>query len=169
MKVVRDWLPAILGLAITTGIAPLLFLQILYKRQFYTANLVLFNRFMLLLPALIAAYYLLYLIKSHALTGRWAVLRGPVTIAAFACFSYTAWAWTENHVLSLHEELWKYQYSSGNYLYRNAEIAPGWATGSRRRSQPWRSYWRGSSIGAGGCTMWSIWTWRPGGCVRWRF
>ena len=53
MKVVRDWLPAILGLAITTGIAPLLFLQILYKRQFYTANLLLFNRFMLLLPALI--------------------------------------------------------------------------------------------------------------------
>ena len=61
LKVVRDWLPAILGLAITTGIAPLLFLQILYKHQFYTANLLLFNRFMLLLPALIVAYYMLYL------------------------------------------------------------------------------------------------------------
>jgi hypothetical protein len=133
VKVVRDWLPAILGMAITTGIAPLLFLQILYKRQFYTANLVLFNRFMLLLPALIAAYYMLYLIKSHALTGRWSVLRGPVTIAALACFAYTAWAWTENHVLSLHEELWKYQYSSGNSIYRNAEIAPRlgyWITAS---------------------------------------
>jgi len=43
LKVVRDWLPAILGLAITTGIAPLLFLQVLYKRHFYTANLLLFN------------------------------------------------------------------------------------------------------------------------------
>ncbi len=74
LKIVRDWLPAILGLAITTGIAPLLFLQILYKRQFYTANLLLFNRFMLLLPALIVAYYMLYLIKSHALAGRWARL-----------------------------------------------------------------------------------------------
>ena len=69
MKVVRDWLPAVLGLAITTGIAPLLFVQILYKRQFYTANLLLFNRFMLLLPALIVAYYMLYLVKSHALAG----------------------------------------------------------------------------------------------------
>ena len=133
VKVVRDWLPAILGLAITTGIAPLLFLQILYKRQFYTANLLLFNRFMLLLPALIAAYYMLYLIKSHSLTGRWAILRGPVTIVALACFSYTAWAWTENHVLSLHEEVWKHQYSSGNYIYRNAEIWPRlgyWITAS---------------------------------------
>ena len=75
-----------LGLAITTGIATLLFLQILYKREFYTANLLLFNRFMLLLPALIFAYYMLYLIKSHALGGRWAILRAPVTIVAFACF-----------------------------------------------------------------------------------
>ena len=108
-------------------------MQILYKRQFYTANLLLFNRFMLLLPALIVAYYLLYLIKSHALAGRWAVVRVPVTIAAFACFAYTAWAWTENHVLSLHEEVWKYEYSSGHYIYRNAEIAPRlgyWVTAS---------------------------------------
>ena len=51
LKVVRDWLPAVLGLAITAGVAPLLFLQILYKHDFYTANLLLFNRFMLLLPA----------------------------------------------------------------------------------------------------------------------
>ena len=65
-KVVCDWLPAILGLAITAGIAPLLFVQILYKHQFYTANLLLFNRFMLLLPALIVAYYMLYLVRSHA-------------------------------------------------------------------------------------------------------
>ncbi len=56
-----------------------------------------------------------------------------MTIAAFACFSYNAWAWTENHVLSLHEEVWKYQYSSGNYIYRNAEIWPRlgyWITAS---------------------------------------
>ena len=68
-----------LGLAITAGVAPLLFLQVLYRRQFYTANLLLFNRFMLLLPALIVAYYMLYLIKSQALAGRGPVLRGLVT------------------------------------------------------------------------------------------
>jgi hypothetical protein len=133
VKVVRDWLPAILGLAITAGIAPSLFLQILYKHQFYTANLLLFNSFMLLLPALFTAYSLLYLIKSQLLTGRGSALRGPVTIVAFACVFYTAWAWTENHVLSLHAEVWKMQYASGNFLYRNAEIWPRlgyWITAS---------------------------------------
>jgi hypothetical protein len=133
VKVVRDWLPAVLGLAITAGIAPLLFVQILYKHRFYTANLLLFNRFMLLLPALIVAYYMLYLVKSHALSGRWRALRGPVLVVAFSCFFYTAWAWTENHVLSLHEEVWKYHYTSNNYIYRNAEITPRlgyWLTAS---------------------------------------
>src|SRR5687767_8980684 len=41
-EVLRDWLPFMLSAAITAGIAPLLFLQILYRRQFYTANLLLF-------------------------------------------------------------------------------------------------------------------------------
>jgi len=133
MNVVRDWLPAILGLAITAGIAPLLFLQILYKREFYTANLLLFNRFMLLLPALIVAYFMLYLIKSHTLAARPAIFLGLVTLVAFACFFYTAWAWTENHVLSLHEDAWRNQYVSRAFIYRNAEIWPRlgyWITAS---------------------------------------
>jgi hypothetical protein len=133
LKVVRDWLPAVLGLAITTGIAPLLFLQILYKHRFYTATLLLSDQFMLLLPALIVAYYMLYLIRSHALTGRWTVLRGPVTITAFACFFYTAWVWTESHVLSIHESAWTNHYTSHSYIYRNAEIWPRlgyWITAS---------------------------------------
>ena len=133
LKVVRDWLPAVLGLTLTTGIAPLLFLQILYKRQFYTTNLLLFNQFMLLLPALVVAYCMLYLIKRQALTGRRTVARGPVTIVAFACFFYAAWVWTENHVLSLHEVAWQNHYSSHNFIYRNAEIWPRlgyWITAS---------------------------------------
>ena len=35
----RDWMPFLLGAAITAGVAPLLFIQIVYQRQFYTANL----------------------------------------------------------------------------------------------------------------------------------
>jgi hypothetical protein len=133
LKVVRDWLPAILGLAITAGIAPLLLLQVLYKRHFYTANLLLFNRFMLLLPALVVAYSMLFLIKSQALAARSAVVRGLVTFAAFACLFYTAWLWTENHVLSLHEEAWHDHYMSKQSIYRNAEIWPRlgyWITAS---------------------------------------
>ena len=49
--VLRDWMPAMLSGAITAGIAPLLFLQILYQRNHYVANLLLFHRWMALLPA----------------------------------------------------------------------------------------------------------------------
>ncbi|HEY2760898.1 MAG TPA: hypothetical protein VGI75_09145, partial [Pirellulales bacterium] len=31
----RDWMPFALGAAITAGVAPLLFVQILYQREFY--------------------------------------------------------------------------------------------------------------------------------------
>ncbi|MCX5741044.1 MAG: hypothetical protein NT062_00940, partial [Proteobacteria bacterium] len=34
---VRDRLPFMLGLGITAGVAPLLFMQLLYQRRFYTA------------------------------------------------------------------------------------------------------------------------------------
>ncbi|MDI9404846.1 MAG: hypothetical protein QM516_13335, partial [Limnohabitans sp.] len=42
--VVRDWLPSAISGAITAGIAPLLFVQIVYQKSFYTANLLLFIR-----------------------------------------------------------------------------------------------------------------------------
>ena len=52
--ILRDWMPFILSAAITAGVAPLLFIQIVYQRQFYTANLLLSWRWMiqlLLAPA----------------------------------------------------------------------------------------------------------------------
>jgi hypothetical protein len=105
-------------------VAPPLPLQILYKQRFYTANLLLFNRFMLLLPALIVAYYMLYLLKSHALAARGVLLRALATSLVCACFFYTTWAWTENHVLSLHHEEWQAQYTANRWFYRNSEIWP---------------------------------------------
>jgi hypothetical protein len=122
VAILRDWMPAMLGLAITAGVGPLLFLQVLYRHAFYTANLLLFHRFMLLLPALIVAYYLLYLVKSRPLAARGAAVRVLMLLATFGCFSYTAWAWTENHILSLHQEEWRQVYASGQWVYRNAEI-----------------------------------------------
>jgi hypothetical protein len=149
VKLVRDCLPAMLGLVVITGIAPLLVLQILYKRQFYTASLLLTNSFMPVLPAIILACSMLYLIKSESLTRRWAFFNGPVTIVAFACLFYAAWAWTENHVLSIHESVWKDQYESHTLIYRNAEIWPRlgyWLTSSFSTlaiALAWQLHWGG--------------------------
>ena len=102
----RDWLPFVLGLAITFGVGPLLFIQLIDGSAFYTANLLLSHRFMALLPALIAGFYLLYVQKTG---WRWVGSRAGrllVPLAAFLCFGFTAWSWSENHLLAQSPEVW---------------------------------------------------------------
>ncbi len=64
-EIVRDRLPFMLGCGITAGVAPLLFVQLLYQQRFYTANLLLGPRWLAVVPALIVGFYALYLAK-HA-------------------------------------------------------------------------------------------------------
>ncbi len=76
-----------LGLAITFGVGPLLFVQMLDGPAFYTANLLLSHRFMALLPALIVGFYLLYVQKTG---WRWVARRSGrigVPALAFLCFA----------------------------------------------------------------------------------
>ena len=129
----RQWLPFVLSAAITAGVAPLLFLQILYQREFYTANLLLFNRWMAILPVLIAGFYMLYLLKGNWLWQRHFVWRALVVILVFACFAFVGWSWTENHLLSLAgQAAWTTQYTANRPYYLPAEIFPRlgiWLTG----------------------------------------
>jgi hypothetical protein len=119
--ILRDWMPFMLSAAITAGIAPLLFAQILYQRPFYTANLLLFHRWMLILPALIVGFYLLYLLKVRRVR-HWPLARMCVGGLAFACFAFIAVSWTENHLLSLDTSHWDEMYRSGSLVYRNPAI-----------------------------------------------
>ena len=131
----RDWMPFALSVAITAGVAPLLFLQILYKQPFYTANLLLWHRWMAILPVLIVAFYLLYLQKSNYLAddGR-RIARAIVSVGILACFAFVAWSWTENHLLSTRgQAVWTAQYASGSLWYGDAELPPRlalWYTGA---------------------------------------
>jgi hypothetical protein len=124
-KYLKEWLPFMLSAAITAGIAPLLFVQIVYQHRFYTGNLLLFYRWLAILPSLIVGFYLLYLLKSDA-----AVLsRGPwrplIKLVIFACFGYVAWLWTMNHLLSSQSlEVWTQQYAAGTVFYRSEDVFP---------------------------------------------
>ena len=132
--IVRDWLPFALSAAITAGVAPLLFLQILYQENFYTANLLLLHRWMAILPVLIVAFYLLYLLKSKPLReNRHRILRFATTVLVFLCFGFTAWSWTENHLLSLDHSIWVSFYGSQRWWYFSPVLIPRlllWAVGS---------------------------------------
>jgi hypothetical protein len=131
-ELLREWLPFGLSAAITAGIAPLLFIQILYKKEFYTANLLLFHRWMLILPALIAGFYLLYALKTSFVGAR-PRLFALVAAAALGFFLFTALSWTENYLLARSEAAWAPMYASKSVVYRNPEILPRmllWSVGA---------------------------------------
>ena len=123
----RDWLPFALGAAITAGVAPLLFVQVLYQPRFYTSNLLLFHRWMALVPVLIVGFYLLYLAKSDR-ARRWR--RGAqlaVIAIALLCFVFVAWTWVENHALANADDaptVWVEHYRAGRFFHRSPMVAP---------------------------------------------
>jgi hypothetical protein len=126
-----DWLPFFLSGAITAGIGPLLFLQILYKEQFYTANLLLHWKWMTILPILILGFYALYLLKSSSSCSvKIHLLFGCI---ATICFCLVAFLWTENHLLSINRDVWVSTYESPRLLYLDPHLLPRlslWAFGA---------------------------------------
>jgi hypothetical protein len=125
VNLLRDWLPFALGGAITAGVAPLLFVQILYQQEFYTANLLLVRRWVMVLPALILGFYSLYLMKSR-LGSPLRAWPGLIAAAlATACFALTGFAWTENHLLANQGlEFWTRFYKDGGTAYIEAATLP---------------------------------------------
>ncbi|MFO0826551.1 MAG: hypothetical protein U0572_00230 [Phycisphaerales bacterium] len=121
--VLKDWMHFALSAAITAGIAPLLFVQILYQQEFYTANLLGFARWMSILPVLIVAFYLMYLLKAHRIEGK-TVAQACVALLVMACVLFVEWSWVDDHLLSLDRDAWPAMYASGSMTYRSAATLP---------------------------------------------
>lgn len=132
--ILKEWMPFMLSGAITAGVAPLLFLQILYKREYYTANLLLFNRWMAILPVLIVGFYSLYLLKSRWLTRRAGWVAAAVAVVPILCVAFTGYSWTENHLLSVRSPaFWGEFYATRAQIYHDPQLLPRllvWAVGS---------------------------------------
>lgn len=112
-------MPFALSGAITAGVAPLLFVQILYRQQFYTANLLLGWRWMVVIPVLVIAFYLLYILKSKAISGLPLVVRLALSISVASCLLFVAFCWTANHLLSLDAAAWPDASRSGEAVRSN--------------------------------------------------
>ncbi|HMP15891.1 MAG TPA: hypothetical protein PKD72_02620, partial [Gemmatales bacterium] len=154
-KILTDWMPLMLSGAITAGIAPLLFLQLLYKQPFYTANLLLFHRWMAILPVLIIGFYGLYLLKTNWFQRQPRYLQRFLTFLPMLCIAFTGYSWTENHLLSLQSQsTWGAFYAQGGQHYAEPALGPrlliwtlgafptlavllGWQHWYRGTGQPW--------------------------------
>ncbi len=109
-------MPVALSLAITFGVAPLLFVQVLYGQFFYTANVLMSWFWLGILGLVMAAFYLIYFLKPSkpAVEGE----AGPpfswlspsvkliLHLVIAVLFSGVAFLFTTNAVLSQHPEVW---------------------------------------------------------------
>lgn len=143
-SVVADWLPAMLSGAITAGVAPLLFVQILYQQGFYTANLLLFHRWMSILPVLIAGFYALYVLRTEWLGRRSRAVQVAMSMIPLVCVLFVAWSWTENHLLSLKGRgQWHAFYLAGRMVHFEAALWPRlavWMAGSFATLAAWLAW-----------------------------
>ena len=108
---VSDWLPFALGVAITAGVAPFLFAQVLYAHPMYTSHVLDPLRWFALVPVLAAGFYMLYLQKLRWFANRPALQRA-VRIAAWVLFAGVGWGWSASHQLSMAPEAWPRQYQT---------------------------------------------------------
>jgi hypothetical protein len=115
VRVIWQVLPVTLSLTITTGVAPLLFVQTLYGQFFYSANIFLGWTWFAIVPILIVAFYLAYYLSyrlSNVVTGqlgRWDRRPGRRLLVSLVCavlFACIAWILTNNHMLSVQPEVW---------------------------------------------------------------
>jgi hypothetical protein len=120
--ILRDWMPFALSAAITAGVAPLLFVQIVYPTAFYTANLLLWWRWMVVIPILIVAFYLLYLVKSRRYSTWSFPVRTLIAVFIAASFLFVGFCWTANHLISMHQSTWPEIYESGNIAISSIEV-----------------------------------------------
>jgi hypothetical protein len=122
--VLRDWMPFLLSAAITAGIAPLLFIQILYQREFYTSNLLLSWRWVIVVPVLILAFYLLYLLKSSLIARLPFAVRVFVVALTAASFVFVGFCWTANHLLGIAVSDWPQVYVTGDLPFSAQTVLP---------------------------------------------
>jgi hypothetical protein len=116
----RDWLPFYLGAAITAGVAPLVFIQLLHQERFYTADLLMGPRWGAIVPALVVGFYALYLHKATERPRR----RVLAITAALACFGFVAWSWTEHHLLMADDARWHDFYAAGRRFHASDALIP---------------------------------------------
>lgn len=98
-------LPVATALTITLGIAPLLFLQVLYGQFFYSSAILLAVPWLLVVPLLIAAYYGFYYnaLTTGPLTGR----NVAVAFLSTAIVLTIGFIYSNNMTLMLAPERWR--------------------------------------------------------------
>ncbi|MGA7859606.1 MAG: hypothetical protein WCA11_16845 [Terracidiphilus sp.] len=104
-------IPSLLAATITLGIAPLLFVQVLYGQYFYTSSILIAWPWLLVLVFLIAAYYGFYYVSYQGEQRPRAA--GRVMLFSVALVLLVGFIYTNNITLGLVPSRWAAKYFSG--------------------------------------------------------
>ncbi|MGA9120323.1 MAG: hypothetical protein WB699_13255 [Bacteroidota bacterium] len=103
-------LPVVFALGITLGVAPLLFLQVIYGHLFYTSSILMGTFWIVIIPLIILGYYAAYV---HAKS-----IRPMLATAAIACTAcvllYVAFMLVNNNLLMMQPAKWTEYFSGRN-------------------------------------------------------
>jgi len=114
-----------ISFTITTGVAPLLFIQTMYENFFYTSSILLSWKWILVLAAIILAYYFYYLYKFKPWYIKFSGGKGIIFIVfAAIMFLYVALILVTNTLLSMQPEVWANIYAGKLSVFSVKTLIP---------------------------------------------
>lgn len=125
-------LPLFISFAVTQGIVPLLFLQLVYGPAFYTSSILMAVPWISVLAILLVSYYISYIVIYRTLKGEYSTKKASIAALLLLVmsigFAAIGYVFTNNMTLMLHPEKWLplYQKAATGMHMNSAEpqIAP---------------------------------------------
>lgn len=109
-RLIAKALPVTMSLTVTLGVAPLLFLQVLYGQAFYTSSILMAWPWLILVALVMLAYYGLYIVQFRpAWLGNNA---GAVAWTSAIMILVVGFLFTQNSTLMLQPERWAGMYAA---------------------------------------------------------
>jgi hypothetical protein len=150
-EAVSKKLPLIVPFAITIGIAPLLFVQVVYGHFFYASSVLMASYWIAVIPLLICAYYGVY-IYAHRIDSPSTIAR-PALVFSVLCFLYIGFVYVNNFTMMTQPDHWVryFQNRSGALLnLPDHTLIPRYL------------HFLAASVAVAGLVMAGIWDWRSG-------
>jgi hypothetical protein len=98
----KNKLPVFIALAVNVGIAPLLFLQVIYGHLFYTSSVLMARFWIMIIPCVILGYYALYI---HSRSAKKALATTAIGIMSGVAL-YVAFMFVNNMVMMIQPAKW---------------------------------------------------------------
>ncbi len=105
---ISELMPIAISFAVTLGVAPLLFVQVLYGHLLYSSSILMANAWFLVIPLVILGYYGAYLLRF-----RWERLGSRRAVVAWGLailFATVGFIYSNNFTLMLQPETWQAHY-----------------------------------------------------------